>query len=119
MGGAVGDTEIIEIPPTGPAVLLHELDNLAARPNVLVAWIDGRTDFQLHEAKGVPPDGVLCLATDGVTRALGYEAIASIVRKAERDGARQLSQASVASAVGDDATAIVLDLPTLRASTHD
>jgi serine/threonine protein phosphatase PrpC len=105
---AIGDSEALLVPDTGPAQRLNDPDHVPARPNVLLAWIDGQATFEPHIARLEPLPATLCLVTDGVTGTLGYDEIAAIVRSAPpSDAAVALTRAARAAGSSDDATAVV------------
>lgn len=108
---SVGDSEVHAISGAGDSRLLHELDHVPARPNVLLAWIDGQSSFEAHKATAPADATHLCLMSDGVPAALGTSDIARIIRtKPIADGARELVLAARRAGANDDLTAIVVAL---------
>jgi serine/threonine protein phosphatase PrpC len=106
---AIGDSEILAVSSSGETVLLNELDHLPSRPNVLLAWIDGKTELAPHVAQlNTLPDR-LCLLTDGVTKLLEYERIGKLVLEAGVKGAAvALVDAAREAGAQDDLTAVVV-----------
>ncbi len=106
----VGDSEILAVEVEGEATLLHTLDHLADRPNVLLAWLDGRTHFEPQIARLEILPRWLCLITDGVTSVLDYERIAHEVRSSDiAAAALHLVTAAKEAGASDDITAIVVE----------
>ena len=106
----IGDSAILAVDDEGEATLLHSLDHLADQPNVLLAWLDGKTRFepQIVHLERLPR--WLCLLTDGVTGALDYERIAQLVRASDvTRAAKELVSAAVSAGAQDDLTAIVVE----------
>jgi serine/threonine protein phosphatase PrpC len=106
---AIGDSEILAVSATGETVLMNELDHLPNRPNVLLAWIDGKTELSPHVAQLNRLPDRLCLVTDGVTKLLEYERIGRLVLDAGVQGAAvALVDAAREAGAQDDLTAIVI-----------
>ena len=105
----VGDSEVLAVGTTGSAERLNELDHVPTRPNMLLAWIDGKETLDPHiiELKALPH--LLCLVTDGVVQALDYDRIARVVREREpAEAARALVLSARDRGASDDITALVL-----------
>jgi serine/threonine protein phosphatase PrpC len=105
----VGDSEVLAVGSAGPAERLNELDHVPARPNMLLAWIDGKETLEPHviELECLPHR--LCLVTDGIVQALDYDRIARLVREREpTEAARALVLAARDRGASDDITALVL-----------
>jgi serine/threonine protein phosphatase PrpC len=105
----VGDSEVLAVGSAGPAERLNELDHVPARPNMLLAWIDGKETLEPHiiELERLPHR--LCLVTDGLVQALDYERIAGLVREADAaEAARALVLSARDLGASDDVTALVL-----------
>ncbi len=106
---SVGDSEILAVEQSGAATLLHQLDHLPNRPNVLLSWLDGKTPFRPHIMHFDKAPYLLCFLTDGISRVLDYETIATSVRKSDISAAaRDLVIAAQEAGAQDDVTAIVL-----------
>jgi len=106
---AVGDSEILAVSATGETVLMNELDHLPSRPNVLLAWIDGKTELSPHVAQLNRLPALLCLVTDGVTKMLDYDRIGRLVLDTGVQGAATaLVDAAREAGAQDDLTAIVV-----------
>lgn len=115
---SVGDSEIHEVREEGPSTLLHPLDHVPSRPNVLLAWIDGQAEAELHLASPSDAAEFLCLMSDGVPGALSPEEIASVTRQAGADdGGRELVLAARRAGASDDLTAIVVRVAPLRSDS--
>ncbi len=82
----VGDSEVLLIPEGGPAERLNVLDHIPSRPNVLLAWLDGRTALEPHVHALDGAEHLLCLVTDGVRKVIDYAEIAGIVRESLLSG---------------------------------
>lgn len=105
----VGDSEVLAVDRQGAAGRLNPLDHMPARPNVLLAWIDGSTLIEPHIICVEQLPWRLCLVTDGIVKALSYERIAEIVRTVPANvAARDLVVAAQLARVRDDVTAVVL-----------
>lgn len=105
----VGDSEALAVTTSGPATRLNELDHVPARPNVLLAWLDGESPVEPHAIEIQRLPHRLCLVTDGVSRALDYTIIAEVVRSSNpAEAARDLVQHARKNGATDDATAIVI-----------
>jgi serine/threonine protein phosphatase PrpC len=105
----VGDSEVLAVDESGPARRLNPLDHVPAKPNMLLAWIDGKVDIEPHVIALDPLPFRLVLATDGVTGALDKESIAELVRAAPIErAARVLTDAARQKGAVDDASAIVI-----------
>ena len=106
---SVGDSEVHEVAAEGPSALLHSLDHVPSRPNVLLAWIDGQADVELHVASPSAAAEFICLMSDGVPGALSPDEIASIVRRVGiENGGRELVLAARRAGATDDLTAVVV-----------
>ncbi len=107
----VGDSELLLIPEDGPAERVNVLDHIPSRPNVLLAWLDGRTPFEPHVYALDATEGLLCLVTDGVTKVVDYARIAGIVRENPLSGGMGgLLTASREAGATDDLTAVAVGL---------
>lgn len=105
----VGDSEALAVDDEGPAHRLNELDHVPARPNMLLAWIDGTNTFEPHVIPLDPLPRRLCLVTDGIVKVLDYERIASVVRaSAPGEAARALVLMARTRGASDDVTALVV-----------
>lgn len=105
----VGDSEALAVADDGPAHRLNDLDHVPARPNMLLAWIDGTTAFEPHVIPLDPLPGRLCLVTDGIVKVLDYDAIARLVREAPpAEAARALVLNARQRGASDDVTALVV-----------
>lgn len=105
----VGDSEVLAVGAVGPAERLNELDHVPARPNVLLAWIDGQTELEPHVIEVDVLPHRLCLVTDGVAQVLDYGQIADLVRDTDpEEAARTLVLAALDRGASDDVTALVL-----------
>ncbi len=108
----VGDSEVLAIPGDGPAERLNVLDHIPSRPNVLLAWLDGRTPFEPHVYALDGTEHLLCLVTDGVTKVVDYVGISEIVRGSQlAGGPGGLIAAAREAGATDDLTAVVMLLP--------
>jgi serine/threonine protein phosphatase PrpC len=105
----VGDSEALAVGDDGPAHRLNELDHVPARPNMLLAWIDGTSTFEPHVIPLDPLPRRLCLVTDGIVKVLDYDRIAALVREsAPAEAARVLVLNARKHGASDDVTALVL-----------
>lgn len=105
----IGDSEVLAIGPAGAARRLNELDHVPGRPNVLLAWIDGEAEFELHVVALDALPYRMCLVTDGIVKVLDYRRIATIVRRTPPStAARALVLAAQDLGATDDVTALVL-----------
>jgi len=112
---SVGDSEVHGVRELGESVLLHPLDHVPSRPNVLLAWIDGRADYAPHVQEVEQQTSIVCLMSDGIPGTLRADQIAAISRAAPiREAARELVLAARAAGARDDLTAIVVRLVTVR-----
>jgi serine/threonine protein phosphatase PrpC len=106
---SVGDSEILSVGTSGPAVALTPVDHLPTQTNVLLAWLDGVEEFEAHIVALPSLPHRLCLMTDGVAGTLSYERIAELVRSVEpSEAARLLVTEARAAGSKDDATALVI-----------
>lgn len=106
---SIGDSEVLAVGTTGPAVALTRVDHLPTQTNVLLAWLDGVESFD-PDIVAVPTlPHRLCLMTDGVAGSLSYERIAELVRSVPAsEAARLLVTEARAAGSKDDATALVI-----------
>jgi len=106
---SVGDSEAHEILANGESRLLHDLDHVPAQPNVLLAWIDGHTPFDVHRRFLSRGESYLCLMSDGVPGSLSNQKVADLVRgNSIATAARALVLAARDAGANDDLTAIVI-----------
>jgi serine/threonine protein phosphatase PrpC len=105
----VGDSEVLAVGGVGPAERLNELDHVPARPNMLLAWIDGKETLEPHIIALECLPHRLCLVTDGVVQALDYGEIGTLIRETEpAEAARALVLSARDHGASDDITALVL-----------
>ena len=105
----VGDSEVLAVDYSGPACRLNQLDHLPARPNMLLAWIDGDVEVEPHliELETLPHR--LCLVTDGVSQAVDGQRLANLLRDAPPSKAAEvLVIEALSGGATDDVTALVL-----------
>lgn len=109
---SVGDSEVHMVGSSGDSRLQHELDHVPNRPNVLLAWIDGRTAFEPHVVSVAAESETLCLMSDGIPGALSRAEIARVVRNSHiGSAARELVLAARGAGANDDVTAVVVAVP--------
>lgn len=106
---SIGDSEVHTISAVGESHLVNHLDHIPTRPNILLAWVDGRAPYEPHTDSIGDEVEFVCLMSDGVPAALSRCVIADTVRASTiTDAARELVLSARSAGALDDLTAIVV-----------